>query len=118
MLNKLLIKILKRFGYVQMLEDLNDCFERKVKELENIKNNTIVERNNILAEKNRQEYKLKNLECALIDMIENPHMVFAHPGSDNRYVLIDKKEMKANEEREIKFSLMFPENKVKVEVRE
>ena len=51
-------------------------------------------------------------------MIEKPHMVFAHPGSDNRYVLIDKKEMKANEEREIKFSLTFPENKVKVEVRE
>ena len=82
------------------------------------KSDAIVEKNNILAELNKQEYKLKNLECALIDMIEKPHMVFAHPGSDNRYVLIDKKEMKANEEREIKFSLTFPENKVKVEVRE
>lgn len=82
------------------------------------KSAAIVEKNNIRAELNKQEYKLKNLECAMVDMIENPHMIFSSVGGGNRYVLIDKKAMKANKEREVKFSLMFPENKVKVEVRE
>lgn len=118
MFNKLLIKIVKKVGYVKDLETRVEQLKAVETRLREEKGDAVVEKNNILAELNKQEYKLKNLECALIDMIEKPHMVFAHPESDNRYVLIDKKEMKANEEREIKFSLTFPENKVKVEVRE
>jgi hypothetical protein len=114
----MLNRILKKLKFVKEMEIKISQLEAVNHTLMLQKSDAIVEKNNILAELNKQEYKLKNLECALIDMIEKPHMVFAHPGSDNRYVLIDKKEMKANEEREIKFSLTFPENKVKVEVRE
>ncbi len=114
----MLNRILKKLKFVKEMEIKISQLEAVNHTLMLQKSAAIVEKNNILAELNKQEYKLKNLECALIDMIEKPHMVFAHPGSDNRYVLIDKKEMKANEEREIKFSLTFPENKVKVEVRE
>ena len=114
----MLNRILKKLKFVKEMEIKISQLEAVNHTLMLQKSAAIVEKNNILAELNKQEYKLKNLECALIDMIEKPHMVFAHPGSDNRYVLIDKKEMKSNEEREIKFSLTFPENKVKVEVRE
>ena len=114
----MLNRILKKLKFVKEMEIKISQLEAVNHTLMLQKSDAIVEKNNILAELNKQEYKLKNLESALIDMIEKPHMVFAHPGSDNRYVLIDKKEMKANEEREIKFSLTFPENKVKVEVRE
>ena len=114
----MLNRILKKLKFVKEMEIKISQLEAVNHTLMLQKSAAIVEKNNILAELNKQEYKLKNLECALIDMIEKPHIVFAHPGSDNRYVLIDKKEMKANEEREIKFSLTFPENKVKVEVRE
>lgn len=114
----MLNRILKKLKFVKEMEIKISQLEAVNHTLMLQKSDAIVEKNNILAELNKQEYKLKNFECALIDMIEKPHMVFAHPGSDNRYVLIDKKEMKANEEREIKFSLTFPENKVKVEVRE
>ena len=114
----MLNRILKKLKFVKEMEIKISQLEAVNHTLMLQKSDAIVEKNNILAELNKQEYKLKHLECALIDMIEKPHMVFAHPGSDNRYVLIAKKEMKANEEREIKFSLTFPENKVKVEVRE
>lgn len=114
----MLNRILKKLKFVKEMEIKISQLEAVNHTLMLQKSAAIVEKNNILAELNKQEYKLKNLECALIDMIEKPHMVFAHPGSDNRYVLIDEKEMKANEEREIKFSLTFSENKVKVEVRE
>ena len=114
----MLNRILKKLKFVKEMEIKISQLEAVNHTLMLQKSAAIVEKINILAELNKQEYKLQNLECALIDMIEKPHMVFAHPGSDNRYVLIDKKEMKANEEREIKFSLTFPENKVKVEVRE
>lgn len=114
----MLNRILKKLKFVKEMEIKISQLEAVNHTLMLQKSAAIVEKNNILAELNKQEYKLKNLECALIDMIEKPHMVFAHLGSDNRYVLIDEKEMKANEEREIKFSLTFPENKVKVEVRE
>lgn len=118
MLNKLLVKVMKKFSYVQNLENKIEQLKALETRLRDEKGCAVCEKNNMLAELNKQDYKLKNLECALIDMIENPHMIFSSVGGGNRYVLIDKKVMKANKEREVKFSLMFPENKVKVEVRE
>lgn len=114
----MLNRILKKLKFVKEMEIKISQLEAVNHTLMLQKSAAIVEKNNTLAELNKQEYKLRNLECAMVDMIENPHMIFANAGSGNRYVLIDKNKMKANEEKEIKFSLMFPENKVKVEVRE
>lgn len=116
----MLNKILKKFKFVKELEIKISQLEAVNHTLMIQKSEAVVEKNNIQAELNKQEYKLKNLECALIDMIENYHMIFVDVGrgSENKYVLIDKKKMEANEGREVRFSLTFPENKVKVEVRE
>ena len=114
----MLNRILKKLKFVKEMEIKISQLEAVNHTLMLQKSAAIVEKNNIRVELNKQEYKLKNLECAMVDMIENPHMIFSSVGGGNRYVLIDKKVMKANKEREVKFSLMFPENKVKVEVRE
>ena len=113
----MLNRILKKLKFVKEMVIKISQLEAVNHTLMLQKSAAIVEKNNIRAELNKQEYKLKNLECAMVDMIENPHMIFSSVGGGNRYVLIDKKAMKANKEREVKFSLMFPENKVKVEVR-
>lgn len=78
MFNKLLIKIVKKVGYVKDLETRVEQLKAVETRLREEKGDAVVEKNNILAELNKQEYKLKNLECALIDMIEKPHMITSY----------------------------------------
>ena len=70
MLNKLLIKIVKKVGYVQELET-------RVEQLKAVETRLREEKGDAVIEKKRAALKLKYLESVVIDLIQQPHMVFA-----------------------------------------
>lgn len=106
MLNKLLIKILKKFKYVNGLENRGKQLEAVVERLQNEKSEAVVENK-------RQAYKLKQLESTVVNMIEEPHMIYADT-SGNKYVFVDVEAVEKNEDKRIDMSLTFPLNKFKV----
>ena len=69
MFNKLLIKIVKKVGYVKNLE-IN------VEQLKAVETRLREEKGDAVREKNRLALKVKYMESVVIDLIENPHMIF------------------------------------------
>ena len=69
MFNKLLIKIIKKFDYVKNLE-IN------VEQLKAVETRLREEKGDAVREKNRLALKVKYMESVVIDLIENPHMIF------------------------------------------
>lgn len=90
MLNKLLIKIVKKVGYVQELET-------RVEQLKAVETRLREEKGDAVIEKKRAALKLKYLESVVIDLIQQPHMVFAD--AKGKFISIDEADLDANKNK-------------------
>lgn len=109
MLKKLLIKVIKKSSYVQELE-------ARVKQLKEIETRLREEKSDMVIEKNRTALRLKYLENALIDMIENPHMIFEDV--EGKFISIDPDVLDKNENKHITCVHTFPVNRIVIRVKE
>lgn len=109
MLNKLLIKIVKKVGYVQELET-------RVEQLKAVETRLREEKRDAVIEKKRAALKLKYLESVVIDLIQQPHMVFAD--AKGKFISIDEADLDANKNKYVKCTHTFPENRIMMRVKE
>ena len=109
MLNKLLIKVMKKFSYVQNLET-------KVEQLKAVETRLREEKSDAVCEKNRQALKLKYLEGIVIDMLEQPHMVFAD--AQGKFISVEESVLKENENKHVSCVHSFPMNRIVVRIEE
>lgn len=109
MFNKLLIKIIKKFDYVKNLE-IN------VEQLKAVETRLREEKGDAVREKNRIALKLKYLESVVIDVIQQPHMVFAD--TQGKFISIDEADLDANKNKYVKCTHTFLENRIMVRVKE
>lgn len=93
MLNKLLIKIVKKVGYVKDLET-------RVEQLKAVETRLREEKGDAVIEKKRAALKLKYLESVVIDLIQQPHMVFADAKA--KFISIDEADLDANKNKYVK----------------
>jgi len=109
MFNKLLIKIVKKVGYVQELET-------RVEQLKAVETRLREEKGDAVVEKNRAALKLNYLESVVIDLIQQPHIVFAD--AQGKFISIDEADLDANKNKYVKCTHTFPENRIIVRVKE
>ncbi len=109
MLNKLLIKMVKRFRYVQDLES-------RIEQLKAVETRLREEKGDAVVEKNRAALKLNYLESVVIDLIQQPHMVFAD--AKGEFISIDEADLDANKNKYVKCTHTFPENRIMMRVKE
>lgn len=109
MLNKLLIKIVKKVGYVKDLET-------RVEQLKAVETRLREEKGDAVIEKKGAALKLKYLESVVIDLIQQPHMVFAD--AKGKFISIDEADLDANKNKYVKCTHTFPENRIMVRVKE
>lgn len=108
MLNKLLVKILNKFEYVNELENKRIQLEAVVERLQN-------EKSEAVAENKRQEFRYKQLESAMVNMIEEPHMIFAD--AQGKYVCIDPNVIEKNKNKYVTCVHSFPVNSIILRVK-
>ena len=92
MFNKLLIKIIKKFAYVKNLE-IN------VEQLKAVETRLREEKGDAVREKNRLALKVKYMESVVIDLIENPHMIFTD--EQGKFISIDEAALRENENKHV-----------------
>ena len=106
MFNKLLIKIIKKFDYVKNLEINVKAVETRLRE----------EKGDAVREKNRLALKVKYMESVVIDLIENPHMIFTD--EQGKFISIDEAALKENENKHVMCVHSFPVNRIVLRVKE
>lgn len=105
----MLNRILKKFKFVKELEI-------KISQLEAVNHTLMIQKSEAVVEKKRAALKVKYLESAVVDMIENPHVFFVD--ANGKFISIAEADLEKNKHKHVTCVHSLPANRIEIRVRE